>query len=161
MLVDVVRPRHNPRQGSKPRGRKPRGIPGLNPDEPGFRWFGVVLAVPDKFWGFAALGRSDHPGLMIGEVGESGEGRHLFAFKGTHAEGAKRLYNQLLVEPDAESGLTKETLFLLEPRRLPRRAALLMHADRRMGCLGAEDRQRLESELLRILGPDTGLGDEP
>jgi len=133
----------------------------LSPDEPGFCWFGVLLAVPDKYWGFRALGRSDHPGLMIGEIGGAGDSRHLFAFKGTHAEGAMRFYNQLLVAPDAENGLTKETVFLLEPRRLPRRAALLMHADRRMGRLCAEDESRLASELLRILGPDTGLGEAP
>ncbi len=113
--------------------------------------------MPDKYWGFRSLGRRDHPGVMIGGAGD---GRHLIAFKGTHGEGAKRLYNHLEVEPDEVNGLQKETLFLLEPRRLPLRAVILMHADRRMGRLSILDCERLEHELLRILGPDTGLGEE-
>lgn len=129
----------------------------LGPGEAEFDWFGLVLAVPDKFWGFEALGRADHPGVMVREVGD---GRHLFAFKGTHAEGAKRLYDQLEVDPDDENGLTKATLFQLEPRRLKLRAARLLCGERRMGRLGEADRARFRAELLRVLGPETGLGDE-
>jgi len=126
------------------------------PGQAGFDWFGLVLAVPDKFWGFEALGRADHPGAMVREVGD---GRHVFAFKGTHAEGARRFFNQLEVKPDDENGLTKATLFLLEPRRLRLRAARLLCGERRMGRLGEADRARFQAELLRVLGPATGLGD--
>jgi len=141
------------------------GKPGLGreflepgPGEAGFCWFGLVLAVPDKFWGFEALGRADHPGAMVREVGD---GRHLLAFKGTHAEGARHTFNHLEVQPDDANGLSKATLFLLEPRRLKLRAARLLCGERRMGRLGDDDRARFAAELLRVLGPETGLGDRP
>jgi hypothetical protein len=118
---------------------------------------GSVYMVPDRVWGFQALGREDHPGACARcDVGL----RQVWMFKGTDPASARLdRYSVLLVEPSAENGLHKTTAFALEPRQVRLHKVLLLHrSTRRLGRLEPAELQSLQAELLRSFtaGPPAG-----
>jgi hypothetical protein len=59
-------------------------------------------------------------------------------------------------EPSATNGLYKPTAFVLAPRVFTISKAVLLHYDRRMGTLDADDLTRLRRELSRLFDPARG-----
>src|SRR5436190_23771109 len=91
--------------------------------DPGKDLPGSIYMVPDKFCGFEAVGRIDHPGACVfcdvpGGSATLVKGTDLFAARpGRH--------EVLVVDPSSDNGLRKATAFAIVPRRFKlRRLAL-------------------------------------
>jgi hypothetical protein len=113
---------------------------------------GDLFQVPDKWWGFEAFGRSDHPGACVGYVPP---GYNVTMLKGTDPRSARYDDVHVLVVNDSTNGLLKPTSFAIKPRPFSaRRMACL--ADERIGQLSTTDLARLRHELVRLFG----AGDE-
>ena len=107
---------------------------------------GDLFQVPDKWWGFEAFGRSDHPGACVGYVPP---GYNVTMLKGTDPRAARYDEEHVLVKNDGTNGLLKPTSFAIKPRPFSaRRIALL--ADDRIGQLSPTDLHRMRSELVRL-----------
>ena len=113
---------------------------------------GDLFQVPDKWWGFEAFGRSNHPGACVGYVPP---GFNVTMLKGTDPFSARYGEVHVLVQNDSTNGLLKPTAFAIKPRSFSaRRIALL--GDERIGQLSPSDLDRMRSELVRLFG----AGDE-
>jgi len=111
---------------------------------------GDLFQVPDKWWGFDAFGRSDHPGACVGYVPP---GFNVTMLKGTDLRSARYDEVHVLVQNDATNGLLKPTAFAIKPRPFSaRRIALL--SDERIGQLSRNDLERMRSELVRLFGSE-------
>jgi hypothetical protein len=104
-----------------------------------------VFAVPDKFWGFQAVGRVDHPGVCVDcqpavSTARLVRGRDAATYRGS------RLH-VLIVRPTRRNGLTKPTAFELVPRAMSLRRVRLLYPSRYMGRLDDDDFQRLRQRL--------------
>jgi len=109
---------------------------------------GDLFQVPDKWWGFEAFGRSDHPGACVGYVSP---GFNVTMLKGTDPRSARYDQVHVLVVNDSTNGLLKPTSFTIKPRAFSaRRIAML--SDERIGQLSPTDLERMRSELVRIFG---------
>lgn len=109
---------------------------------------GNLYQVPDKWWGFEAFGRPDHPGACVGYVPP---GFNVTMLKGTDPRSARYDEVHVLVKNDRTNGLLKPTSFSIKPRPFSaRRIALL--ADARIGQLSQADLGRLRGELVRLFG---------
>lgn len=114
-------------------------------------WTGSVYAVPDKLWGFESVLSDSHPGACLG-----GDARFAHFVQGTSVENEWGRRGRERVLPSADNGLRKETSFRLEPRRFRWNRVVLLHPDRFIGRLDAEDLQRLRERLDHLLDPETG-----
>ena len=111
---------------------------------------GRVFAVPDKWWGFEALGREDHPGACVREREVS---KDCDLLKGTGAENRRRYYKtEMLVVATDSNGLSKNTLFSLKPMPFRRHRVNNLVPDRVMGYLSDEELSKLRAEMLRQFG---------
>ena len=111
---------------------------------------GQVFAVPDKWWGFEAVGREDHPGACVREEAATGDCNLL---KGTGAENRRRYHpTEMLIVATPANGLLKNTLFALRPRPFRRHRISNLIPDRVMGRLATEEVERLNTEMLRLFG---------
>ena len=109
---------------------------------------GTVYSVPDKFWGFEAVGREDHPGICMACNASQ---RQASLIKGTDARTTRwHSVGRVLVDPTPSNGLVKTTAFELAPRLFRLRRVVLLHDDRRMGKLDPPDFDRLKRELDRV-----------
>lgn len=148
------RPRKRPRRGSPQRGRSWRGgRPGrrirfdswkrgdihLAPD--GSDIEGVVFQVPDDWWGFAAVGRDDHPGACVHRSPTLDEA---VVLRGKSMP-PPLPYRNLWVEIEADSGngLDHRTFFDTTSRRLPVKRVLLLYPERTRGRLSSVDLEKL------------------
>jgi hypothetical protein len=94
---------------------------------------GTVFAVPDRHWGFVAVGREDHPGICTEAQPET-----ILAFlvKGRDAATDRgSLRTRFVVDPSQLNGLRKTTSFDLVPYRMSLRRVRLLFPNRRMGIL--------------------------
>jgi hypothetical protein len=109
---------------------------------------GSVLQIPDRWWGFEAVGRADHPGVCVGFSGNFYKAKMV---KGTDTKSAR--YNQVVViiDDDESNGLKKPTAFAIKPECYSVRRLQLLE-DRRIGRLTPADLQRLQAELIRLFG---------
>lgn len=107
---------------------------------------GDLFKVPDKWWGFEAFGRSDHPGACVGYVPP---GFSVTMLKGTDLCSARYKEVHVVVQNDATNGLLKPTAFAINPREFsaPKIARL---TDRLIGRLSPADLERMRSELVRL-----------
>ncbi len=114
---------------------------------------GNVYFVPDKFWGFRAVGRDDHPGVCLFCFAECNS---VMMSKGTGAssKAMNRSENPYLVFPTKKNGLTKETAFDLVPKRFRLHRVLLLEPERKIGELDEADRKAMQDELRRIFQVD-------
>ncbi|SRR6266542_2084858 len=108
---------------------------------------GSIYMVPDKFWGFEAVGRIDHPGACVfcdvsGGSATLVKGTDLFSARGGH--------EILIVDPSVANGLAKPTAFAIAPRLFKLRRVALLHFDRRLGALETEHLTYLQEQLLRL-----------
>lgn len=111
---------------------------------------GELFQVPDKWWGFEAFGRMDHPGACVGYVPP---GYKATLLKGTDPRSARYEETQVLVEPDNSNGLKKTTSFSIKPQYFSaRRVARLV--DERIGALAEGDLRRMQTELVRLFGQE-------
>jgi len=111
---------------------------------------GVVFAVPDKWWGFEAEGREDHPGACVRERMVTQEFELL---KGTGAENkTKYRRSELVVAVSETNGLQKLTLFSLKPRPFRKHRVRNLTPERVMGRLSDDDLNRLQSAMVRLFG---------
>lgn len=108
---------------------------------------GSVYMVPDKFWGFQAIGRDDHPGAC---TRCDAAAALAILVKGSDIAGLRGLHGYLVIGPTRDNGLKKPTAFALQPRPFRLRRVLLMHPNRRIGQLDADDALRLQRELERL-----------
>lgn len=147
------------REKSRPERRTPvrprRARSHLAPpiDSPSDDLPGLIHFVPDRFWGFRNPGTADHPGLCL-----SVDERQLSAalLKGTDAGHPRDPYEDYVVEPDEDNGLTKPTAFHLLPRRSRLRRLLLLHPDRYCGRIAADELEEIRRRTLHALDPREG-----
>ena len=110
---------------------------------------GTVLAVPDKWWGFEAVGRDHHPGACVLERPATQE---FCLLKGTGAENRRKYHSaEVVIASTDTNGLKKSTLFSLRPWpfRLHKISNLL--PDRVMGRLSDDDLRKLQAAMFRLL----------
>jgi|JI10StandDraft_1071094.scaffolds.fasta_scaffold175230_1 hypothetical protein len=107
---------------------------------------GDLFPVPDKWWGFEAPGRTDHPGACVGYVPP---GFKVTMLKGTDLRSAR--YDQVHVEVqnDSTNGLLKPTAFAIKPYDFSA-ARIALLKDKQIGCLSAADLERMRMELVRL-----------
>lgn len=106
---------------------------------------GSIYRVPDKFWGFEAVGRVEHPGACVSANTRLQQATLL------QGRGAPRQHGAALVlSPTPLNGLKKTTTFALEPRLFPLRRVALLHADRRLGALSPDELTYALHELQRL-----------
>jgi len=109
---------------------------------------GSVYKVPDKMWGFDAVGRIEHPGACTSCTPHQ---RQAVLLQGTDAKLAGRGYPQVVViSPSAPNGLTKPTAFAVEPRIFRLRKVELLAKDRRIGTLEPAELNLLRNALERV-----------
>jgi hypothetical protein len=109
---------------------------------------GTIFAVPDRWWGFEAVGREDHPGLCTACRPEAWQ---VTLVKGRDAatdRGNPCL--RFVVERTRQNGLLKATAFELAPLYRPLRRVRLLYANRRMGFLEAETFGELRRRLTAL-----------
>jgi hypothetical protein len=124
-----------------------RDLPEIVEVDPGRDLPGSIYMVPDKFWGFEAVGRFDHPGACV-FCDPSGNATLV---KGTDLISARPgLQGLLIIEPSPGNGLRKPTAFAIAPRRFKSRRVALLHFDRRLGSLEAEELHYLQEQILRL-----------
>jgi hypothetical protein len=107
---------------------------------------GDLFQIPDKWWGFEAFGRIDHPGACVGYVPP---GYRVTMLKGTDPRSAR--YDQVHVEVQNEStnGLLKPTAFAIKPYDFPA-PKIARLTDKYIGRLSPVDLERMRSELVRL-----------
>ena len=111
---------------------------------------GVVLAVPDKWWGFETVGRDHHPGACVGERPVTQEFDFL---KGTGAENKTKYHpTEMVVASTETNGLEKLTLFSLKPRPFRSHKVRNLIPERVMGQLSDDDLRRLQTAMVRLFG---------
>ena len=111
---------------------------------------GDLFQVPDKWWGFEAFGRDNHPGACVGYVPP---GFKATLLKGTDTRSVRYDDVYVVVNNDAGNGLKKPTAFAIKPRLFSaRRVAMLI--DDRIGQLSPEDLETMRTELVRIFGDE-------
>jgi hypothetical protein len=108
---------------------------------------GSVYMVPDKFWGFSAVGRTEHPGACTACLSEE---QVAILLKGRDAVTLRGKAAHWFVDPSPGNGLEKITAFELLPYRFPLRRVLLMHPQRRVGQLAADDLDGMHRALERL-----------
>ena len=122
----------------------PDGSPML-PDE----LVGLIIDVPDKWWGFEAADRTEHPGAC---VREAIPGREYDMLKGVGGENRDYYHaTEVLVVPSEANGLSKNTLFSVKPRPM-RRHKLRNLAGKVRGRLSDNVLDRLRREMIRQFG---------
>jgi hypothetical protein len=127
------------------------------PVDPGADLPGSIYAVPDKFWGFEVVGRDHHPGVCAACQVES---RRATLLKGTDLATARsHRATFFVVHPTPRNGLSKDTAFELVPRAFRMNRVVLLHSERRMGALDAEDLARLQEELVRLFAHEEQTGE--
>jgi hypothetical protein len=115
---------------------------------------GTVFAVPDRHWGFVAVGREDHPGICAEARPETIQA---ILVKGRDAATDRgSLRTRFVVEPSLLNGLRKTTSFELVPRIMSLRRVRLLFPDRRMGVLEPGPFTELRRRLVNLLSPAAG-----
>jgi hypothetical protein len=112
---------------------------------------GSVYMVPDKFWGFQAVGRIEHPGLCT-QCDIPATVATLL--KGTDANRIRGAHGYWITAATQSNGLKKSTAFQLQPHRFPLRRVLLMHENRCVGRLEDSELRKLQRELERLFPSD-------
>jgi hypothetical protein len=115
---------------------------------------GMVFAVPDRLWGFEAVGREDHPGICT-----AARPKMMLAtlVKGRDAATARGpLRTRFVVEPSQFNGLRKTTSFELVPYPMSLRRVRLLFPDRRMGKLEPVPFAKLRRRLAQLFPPAAG-----
>ena len=107
---------------------------------------GDLFQVPDKWWGFEAFGRSDHPGACVGYVPP---GFRVTMLKGTDPRSARYDEVHILVQNDSSNGLLKPTAFGIKPYDLPA-PKIARLTDKYIGRLSSFDLERMRNELVRL-----------
>lgn len=107
---------------------------------------GSIYRVPDKYWNFTAVGREDHPGVC---TSCDLEGQMAILLKGSDALGRRAATPAYVIEPSRANGLQKATAFDLSPRSFRLRRVVLLHTNRRIGRLDADDLRSLRHALER------------
>ncbi|MEM6468484.1 MAG: hypothetical protein AAF802_02865 [Planctomycetota bacterium] len=108
---------------------------------------GDLLRVPDKWWGFEAMGRKNHPGAC---VGYDQRGFQVTMLKGTDTHSARRDETHVYVQPDDDNGLTKTTAFAIKPYCGSARRVSTFKHDRYLGRLAKDDLQAMQAVLCRL-----------
>ena len=107
---------------------------------------GNLYRFPDKWWGFEAFGRDDHPGAC---VGYDDTGFRVTMIKGTDTRAAHYGSVTIVVQNTTENGLLKPTAFAIKPREFSTRRVELL-TDKLIGRLSQSDLERIQSELIRL-----------
>lgn len=118
------------------------------------RLTGALYRVPDKFWGFSAEGRTDHPGVCVFSFSAQNQAV-LCKGSDSGARVSHRCEHPFIAIPDEENALKKNTTFDLTPRYFRIRKIILLDEDRRFGCLSKIDLNIMQSEMLRIFAADS------
>lgn len=111
---------------------------------------GRIFAVPDKWWGFSAVGRDEHPGACVQQSPVTSD---WILLKGTGAENKDRIRpTEMLVSPSEKNCFLKDTVFDLKPRPFRSHKLRNLVRDRLKGELDQEDLVRLQSGMVRQFG---------
>ncbi len=112
---------------------------------------GELFQVPDKWWGFEAMGRENHPGAC---VGYDKRGYQVTMLKGTDPRSARYAIAHVYVDPDPSNRLLKTTAFAIKPISKPARKVQLLRGERLIGTLEQADLRLMQSELVRLFGEE-------
>lgn len=112
---------------------------------------GMVFAVPDRLWGFEAVGREDHPGICTAARPGTGQatlvkGQDAATDQGPHL-------SRFVVKRSLMNGLRKTTSFELSPRIRPLHRVRDLFPDRRMGKLEPNLFVKLRRRLVKLFPP--------
>lgn len=110
---------------------------------------GDLFQVPDKWWGFEAFGRDDHPGACVGYVPP---GYNATLLKGTDPKSARYASTFVLVEKTRQNGLLKATAFAIKPYSFSVRKVAMLAGERLIGTLEDRDLKKMQTELVRLFG---------
>lgn len=110
---------------------------------------GDLYRVPDRWWGFEAFGRDNHPGVCIGYLPSRFKVNLL---KGTDCRSARYTVVQIVVNPDESNGLLKPTSFSIKPYPFSARKILNLR-DEKLGVLAERDLDLMRAELIRLFAP--------
>jgi hypothetical protein len=112
---------------------------------------GTVFAVPDRHWGFSAVGREDHPGICTAARPKTIQATLV---KGRDAATDRSpLRTRFDVDPSLLNGLRKTTSFELVPRIRSLRRVRALFPDRRMGKLEPVTFAELRRRLVKLFPP--------
>ena len=112
---------------------------------------GTVFAVPDRHWGFNAVGREDHPDICTAARPET---ICATLVKGRDAATDRRpRRTRFVVEPSLLNGLRKTTSFQLVPLTMSLRRVRLLFPNRRMGKLEPDLFTKLRRRLAQLFPP--------
>ena len=115
---------------------------------------GMVFAVPDRLWGFEAVGREDHPGICT--AARPGTGQAIL-IKGQDAATDRAPHQtRFVVEPSLMNRLRKTTSFELSPRIRPIHRIRTLFQDHRMGKLEPNLLAKLRRRLVNLFPPAAG-----
>ncbi len=126
------------------------------PEEPNREMPGHVYVVPDKNWGFEAVGRDDHPGICI-DCNE--KQRKVRLCKGRDFETLNPKYraSYMVILSDDENGLKKDTAFQQKLTEFRLRKVLLYYKGekpRYIGTINKNDFQYLLNFVNRAIPND-------
>jgi hypothetical protein len=113
---------------------------------------GTIFRVPDRHWGFEAMGREDHPGVCTACVPETLQATLVKGRDAATDRGPAR--TRFLVDPTDSNGLVKRTAFELVPRRQSLRRVRLLYTNRRMGALEPDLFDELCRRLTALFPPE-------
>ena len=109
---------------------------------------GTILAVPDRHWGFEAVGRTDHPGVCTACRTETMQATLV---KGRDAAtDSGHPGTRFVVEPSQSNGLRKRTSFELLPLYRSLRLVRLLFPNRRVGTLEPDSFHQLRLRLTAL-----------
>jgi hypothetical protein len=117
---------------------------------------GTVFAVPDRLWGFNAVGREDHPDICTEARPETINATLVKGRDAATDRGHPR--TRFVVEPSLINGLRKMTSFELVPRTMSLRHVRLLVLDRRMGKLEPNLFAKLRQRLVNLFPPAAAAG---
>lgn len=104
---------------------------------------GNLYQVPDKWWGFEAVGRKDHPGACVSMA----SAHRVNLFKGTDPRSADFNLVQIEVEPDDSNNLLKTTSFGVKPYQQNARKVGLLQGEKFIGVLVEADQIAMQAAL--------------
>ena len=110
---------------------------------------GELFQVPDRWWGFEANGRENHPGAC---VGYDQRGFRVTLLKGTDPRSARYRETHVIVDPDQSNQLLKRTAFAIKPVIESARKVSQLRGKRLIGTLAKLHLNEMRQELIRLFG---------
>lgn len=106
---------------------------------------GNLYQVPDKWWGFEAFGRENHPGVCVSMA----SAHKVNMLKGTDPRSKSYSLVHIEVMPDSQNNLLKKTSFAVKPYPTSANKVRLLNGDRFIGELDIDQLAEMQTALER------------